>query len=221
MLSGRSAFAQWAVIDVGAIAQLIEQYKTLQEQLSTARDHLQQAREQYDALTGDRGMQNLMPNIWRNYLPGHWEALDDALYGRYEDFPAFQRRVNPLLETNAVLTPEQLARYSPIDQKHLDDLRHTTAALQALSQQALGANSERFNGLQTLIEAIAGAKDPKAVMDLQARIQAEETMVANDANKLQSLFQAVHAEQDAQRLRRREQAIADIGAFKDLPPLGL
>jgi len=215
------ASAQFAVIDVAAIVRLIQQYVTLQQQLATARNQLDQARQQYDSLRGDRGMQHILEGVWRNYLPGHWEALDDALYGRYEDFPAFQRRVKPLLESNAVLTPEQLARFSAKDQLHIDDMRHSVASLQALSRQALGETSERFNGLQELITAIGRASDPKDVMDLQARIQAEQVMLANDEIKVRTIFQSVQAEEDAQHMRRDEQAIADIGSYRNLPPLDL
>lgn len=35
--------AQWAVVDVGAITQLVQQVKTMQEQLSTARNLLRQS----------------------------------------------------------------------------------------------------------------------------------------------------------------------------------
>ncbi len=34
------AHAQWAVVDVGAIAQLIQQVTTMEQQLSTAKDQL-------------------------------------------------------------------------------------------------------------------------------------------------------------------------------------
>ncbi|MEJ1962908.1 MAG: type IV secretion system protein [Gammaproteobacteria bacterium] len=217
----RPASAQWAVIDVGAIAQLIEQYETLQEQLTTARDHLEQARQEYESLTGDRGMQHLLEGQWRNYLPGHWLALTDALYGLSPDFPAFQRISHGYLDTNAILTDAQMGTFSEADQKHLEDMRHATAAMQALTQQALGETSERFNGLQTLIDAIGSAEDPKAVLDLQARIQAEQVMLENDSNKIHTIFTAVQAEEEAQRLRRREQAIADVGSYRNLPPLEL
>jgi type IV secretion system protein VirB5 len=217
----RPASAQWAVIDVGAIAQLIQQYMTLQEQLTTARDHLEQARREYESLTGDRGMQHLLDGISRNYLPAQWEALQDALYGRSGGFPGLTTRANRLLETNAVLTPAQLALFSAKDQLHLDDMRHSVASLQALSQQALGQTSDRFASLQELITAIGSADDPKAIMDLQARIAAEQAMLANDEIKVRTIFRAVQAEEDAQRMRRREQAIADIGSYRHLRPLEL
>lgn len=219
--AARPASAQWAVIDVGAIAQLIEQYLTLQEQLTTMRDHLGQARQQYESLTGDRGMQHLLAGVERNYLPATWEALDDALYGRSGGYPAFGRRARGHIEANAVLTPEQLARFSAPDQRHIDELRHSVASRQALSQQTLDTSSDRFASLQALVSAIARADDPKAIMDLQARIQAEQVMLANDQIKGRAISESVEAEQDAERLRRREQAIAGIGSYRRMPPLVL
>ena len=74
------------------------------------------------------------------------------------------------LEANAVLTPEQLAALSPEDRAHVEATRRSTATLQALTEQALASTSGRFAALQELINAIPGATDPKAIMDLQARI---------------------------------------------------
>src|SRR6267154_2412727 len=52
--------AQFAVIDVGAIAQMIEQVATMADQLSTARNHLRQAQQEFQAMTGGRGMEQLL-----------------------------------------------------------------------------------------------------------------------------------------------------------------
>ena len=217
----RPAAAQWAVIDVGAIAQLIQQYVTLQDQLTTARDHLEQARQEYTALTGGRGMERLLAGTVRNYLPADYRALTDALVGAAGAYGAFSSSARGFLEANAVLTPEHLARLSPAEREHVDAMRRSTATLQALTQQALSTTSGRFDSIQQLIDAIPGATDPKAIMDLQARIQAEQGMLANDSSKLQVLFQAVAAEDGAQHQRRREQAIADIGSLDALAPLEL
>ena len=73
------AQAQWAVVDVGAITQLIEQYQTLKQQLTTAENVLSQAQAQYQAVTGGRGMQNLMSGTNRNYLPSNWSQVVAAI----------------------------------------------------------------------------------------------------------------------------------------------
>ena len=72
-----------------------------------------------------------------------------------------------------------------------------------------------------MINAIPSASDPKAVFDLQARIAAEQGMLTNEGSKLQVVYQATQAEAWAQHQRRDEQAIADIGSLRALPPMGL
>ena len=52
--------AQWAVIDVGAITQLVQQVATLERQLQTAEATLTNAQQQFQAIVGTRGMQNLL-----------------------------------------------------------------------------------------------------------------------------------------------------------------
>ena len=86
---------------------------------------------------------------------------------------------------------------------------------------ALGTISGRFGTIQQLITAIGGARDQKAILDLQARISAEQGMLANDQSKLQVLYQAAQAQQWAQQQRNREQAINDIGSLRRLPAMGL
>jgi type IV secretion system protein VirB5 len=93
--------------------------------------------------------------------------------------------------------------------------------LQATTEQALGTISNRFATIQQLISAIGGARDQKAILDLQARISAEQGMLANDQTKLQTLYQVAQADQWALQQRNREQAINDIGSLRRLPPMGL
>jgi type IV secretion system protein VirB5 len=215
----RPAAAQWAVVDVGAIAQLIEQYMTLQEQLSTMQNHLDQARQQYTALTGGRGMERLLAGTVRNYLPADIAALADAVAGAGWAYGNFSSSARAFLDANVVLTADQLASLSPEDRAHLEATRRATALLQALTKEALTNSSGRFDSIQQLIDAIPRASDPKAILDLQARIQAEQGMLTNESTKLQVLYQTMSAKDQADRLRRREQAIADIGTRRAMTPL--
>src|ERR1700721_635915 len=63
-----SAKAQWAVVDVGAIAQLIQQLAKMEQAIQTAENQLTQAQAQYQSMTGTRGMQNLLSGVDRNYF---------------------------------------------------------------------------------------------------------------------------------------------------------
>ena len=213
-LTPKAAHAQLTVIDPAAIAHLIEQYEVLQDQLTTALD-------QYNSLTGDRGMQHLLEGIARNYLPADWATLNQILDGANAAYGDFADELHRLIGDHAILTDEELARLSDADREHLEHSRQTAAMLQALSHDALQTTSERFDTLQGLIEEIGEAEDPKAIMDLQARINSEQAMLANENTKLQTLYQAAQAEQWSQRQQRSEQAIHDLGSLRDLPPLDL
>lgn len=215
------AQAQWAVVDVGAIAQLIEQIATLKQQLDTMRNQLEQARRQYDAMTGGRGMDSLLSGTNRNYLPPDWQGIEAALNGVDGNYSALTRDLRALVEANAVLTPAQLAGLSADERAQLDAARRSVALMQATNRRALEVTSARFDSLQQLIGAISSADDQKAVLDLQARIAAEQAMLQNEEIKLRVLYQAAQAEELARRQRANELAISNVGSLRRMGPIGL
>jgi len=217
----RPAAAQWAVIDVASVAQLVQQYQTLQQELTTVQDHLAQARQEYASLTGGRGMERLLAGQVRNYLPSSWAALSGTMQGAGGAYGGLGASAQSILAANAVLAGPTLARLSPAERAYLDGARRSAALPQALTRQALATTSGRFSSLQQLIDAIPTAGDPKAILDLQARIAAEDGMLTNEGSKLQVLYQAAQAEATSQHQRRDEQAIADIGSLRALPAMGL
>lgn len=216
-----TANAQWAVVDVGAITQLIQQVRTMQEQLSTARNQLAQAEAAHRAMTGGRGMERLLGEVPRNYLPRQWRELAEVLSQSSVSYGAIAREMQRVITANSVLTADQLNSLSATDRQILEDTRRSKAMLQVMTREALNRTSDRFGAIQQLIDAIGRADDPKAVLDLQARIQAESTMLINENTKLQVLFQLEQAEENARRHRLREEAINAFGSLRDLPPIGL
>lgn len=211
------AHAQFAVIDVGAITQLVQQVSTLREQLETARDQLTQAQREYESMTGGRGMERILAGTVRNYLPPDWAALESAIRQQ----GVLGSEINAITTANAVLSAEFLTTLSPEVRAQLEAARRTAALHQVLSRRALQNTSERFSSLQQLIDAIGDARDQKAALDLQARTLGEVAMIGNDSAKLIVTFEAARAEELARQQRVREQAIADIGSLRRSPPLGL
>jgi type IV secretion system protein VirB5 len=208
------AHAQFAVVDVGAIAKLTEEVLLLQRQL-------QEAQVQLQAITGRRGMESLLTGSDRNYLPSNWQQLVEVLQGAQGTYGELAGEVRAMSESNAVLTDAQMSGLSAAERREVQAGRQSAAVLQALSHQALSNTSERFAALQKLIDAIGRADDQKAILDLQARVQAEQVMLTNEHSKLQLFYQAVQAEELARQQRAREKAIAGIGSLRNLPPMGL
>ena len=213
------AHAQWAVVDVGAINQLVQEVAVLRQSLSAAQQTLAETRSQYAAMTGSYGMSVLLSGQNRNYLPTSWGQLQAVLQGTGGTYGALASTVEQLVTANTVLTPGEVAALSPSEQSRLEAERQSAALLQAETRVALSTTSARFAALQQLISAIPRAQTQKAVLDLQARIGAEETMLENDQSKLGVLYEVARANREAEREQVREAAIAGIGSYADLPPL--
>jgi len=91
--------------------------------------------------------------------------------------------------------------------------RQNVALLQSLSHAALANASGRFGELQQLINTIGIAGDQKAILELQARIAAEGSMLQAEHTKLQTLQQALQGQEWSAAQRSRELAIAGHGQF--------
>jgi type IV secretion system protein VirB5 len=221
VLAPRSAHAQWAVIDVNAIVQLAKEVATLQQQLATAQAQLNEARTTYQAMTGDRGMEGLLAGTNRNYLPTDWADLAQVLEGASSSYGALAASEQSLVNAQAVLSAQQVAALSPTERQAVLTDREHAALLQAMTRDALSAASARFAALQELVNAIPTATDQKGILDLEARIAAEQGMLENESIKLNLLYETQAAERAAEDQQIREEAIAGIGSLRNLPPMGL
>jgi type IV secretion system protein VirB5 len=213
LVAAPGARAQWAVIDVSSIAQLMQQVQILDQALNTARGQLAQAQQEYQSIIGTRGMQNLLSGTVRNYLPSNTTDLMAALSQVNSGYSGLSASMQTAMRTNALLTPQQLAALPANEQARVTAWRSTVAMLQGITGTALSNSSNRFTSLQQLITAIAGASDQKAALDLQARIAAESGMLQNEQTKLQTLYQLAQAQQWMNTQQDREAVIAGHGQF--------
>ena len=221
LASAPAAHAQFAVIDVASVTQLIQEVQTAAQELQTAQNELAQARQSYQSLTGTRGMQNLLSGTNRNYLPTDVTSLEATLSGSGGSYGALAASVQAAMSRNAVLSPTALASLSVAERNAIVAQRQAVALQQGVSEQALANSSGRFAQMQQLISTIGSAQDPKAILDLQARVSAEQGMLEAEQTKLQVLYQTLRAQQAAEEQASREQAIADVGSLRALPAMGL
>ncbi|MGH8260645.1 MAG: type IV secretion system protein [Steroidobacteraceae bacterium] len=209
------------MIDIASVTQLIQQVQTAVQELQTAQNELAQARQSYQSLTGTRGMQNLLSGTNRNYLPTDVTSLEATLSGSDGTYGMLALNVQAAMTTNAVLSPAALASLSAAERNAILAQRQAVALQQGISAQALANSSARFGQVQQLITTIGSAQDPKAILDLQARISAEQGELQAEQTKLQVLYQTLRAQQAAEEQTSREQAIADVGSLRTLPAMGL
>lgn len=209
------ARAQWAVIDVQAIGRLMQQVQTMQQALATARAQLAEAQQALRSMSGGRGMERLLYGTTRNYLPPDWTALQAIAGGGSGTYPGLAGDVRTLIGSNAVLTSDAIGLLAPSDQQRLAIARRQVAIRQAVFRNALNNSSSRFAAIQSLIDAIPAATDQKGILDLQARIGAEQGMLQDEQTKLIVLSQALRAEDAATRQQQREAIVTAHGRFED------
>lgn len=207
------------VIDVTAVANLIQQIAYWQQQITAMSNQLNQLRQTYGAMTGGRGMESLlsMSNLQRNYLPPDYAELMNVVNGSSGTYAGLSSQLQAVMSANAVLSTAELASLSPQQRQTVESGRKAAAMLASFTQSAYQNTSQRFSALQGLINMIGAAGDAKAIQDLQGRVQAEQTMLTNEQSKLQVLAQLAAADQITQAQRRREQAIRGIGEVDSLP----
>lgn len=209
------------VIDVTAIANLIQQIGYWQQQITGMTNQLTQLQQTHAAMTGTRGMQSLLPmsNLERNYLPPDYTELMNTVNGHSATYAGLSAQIQSVMAANAVLSSTQLGAMTPEMRQIVESGRRSSAMMSALSQSAYQNTSQRFAALQQLITMIGAAGDTKAIQDLQGRVNSEQAMLQNEHTKLQTLYQMAQADQWAQQQRARERSISDVGSINLLAPV--
>src|SRR5579862_9294931 len=146
------ARAQFAVIDVASLTQLISQAQTLLQQLNAAQTQVAQAQTLFQSMTGPRGMQQLLNVANLNYLPTSAAELSAVEQGNAGLYPNLAAAISNAEMSNAVLSPAQLSSLSPDEQSSIGKARMAVAALQGIADQALADSSQRFTDIQELMQ---------------------------------------------------------------------
>ena len=210
------AQAQMAVIDAAAVAKLLQQITYWKQQITAMATELNQLKQTHASLTGPRGMQALLPlaDAQRNYLPKDWAEIADVLRGQSVQYGALANSVSALVNSRAVLTGADLGQMTPQERASVEEARRQAAGRAVLTREAFAQASARFASLAQLVQAIGGAADAKAILDLQGRIDAEQAMLENEQAKLTLLSQVADADRLLQEQQLRELAIAGHGDFR-------
>lgn len=178
-----ATMAQWAQ----QIAEMKLQYEELQRQWDKM-DVMERA------VTGTRGMGTADAGGVNAQLPVDIRRLYTGSYG----------------ETNAIMDSERVTVADDATKQALSERSFRVAAVEtSLSRNAYQGGIERLDSIHSLLAKINQTKDPKAIADLQARIQAEEALIQNEQSKLQMLAKASDAENKmiVEKRRQMSQAI--------------
>jgi len=212
LLSASNAKAGIPVIDAANLANSVQQvvawgqqYGQMAQQIASLQQQYQQAVQQYQSLNGIRGMGSLVNNpALRKYLPDDWQSTMNLLSqpGPYSGLSGSISQIRRAAQI-ASLSDTGLSGSSDIGKAFLAS--QTQAAMnRGLGEAGFSAASARIDAIQTLLDKVNGAPDQKDIQDLQARIQAEQTMVQNENVKLALMTQLQQAQRDIEAQQSRE-----------------
>jgi type IV secretion system protein VirB5 len=172
--------ASLPVIDVANLTQAMNQVNAWKQQYEQMAHQYAQLQQQYAAMTGTRNLGNIAnnpalqavipPDVANLYTSiqqigsGGMTPLAQSIRGRTKIYDCEGRAGTDLVGCQALL--------------------NNAAQLQALSQNAMSVVNQRVAQIQSLQNQINATNDAKAIAELQARLQAENTQVSNDANRL-------------------------------------
>lgn len=206
-LGASSVAAQTIVHDPTSYATLINQAKTSLDQLQRLQTQVEQGQSLLSSLNQASGVgalaQALDSPALRNALPDATAFLK-AGSGDLSALGALGERTRDIRQAERLYAPN-LATPGDLD---LEASGLRAARDLALSEAIGEAGAQRQTGLQSLQAAIDAAPTVRGVLDLQARLSAEQAMIANDQMRLQGLAMAQAAQDRLQAQHQREQAAA-------------
>ncbi len=210
-LAATPAAAQLVVHDPTNYSSLIQQATTALNQLQELKAQVGEARRLYDGFNTASGAGALAGLLKAPELRAYVPDLDKYVAAAKGDLQA----LGTLGRKAADIRQAQRLYTAPADDALGQDLERQgdrAARDLALGQAAAAAGAQRLEGLLELTAALDTAPNARAVMDLQARIAAEQAMSLNDQMRLQGLAMAQDAEARLQQQRDRERAEAAAAA---------
>lgn len=204
-------FAQQGVpvFDAGAIAKHVEQIGKLTEQIKTMEAQLTQAKQLYESfnkLTDVNDIASLLSSEeFRKHLPKEFGEIEKLVSGGGGSLAG---GVDRYLDQNRAY---QGGDANSFYRTELDRIARQTGAKHSIGQSVYDTASKRIDGLEELRQKITGSKDAKDVLDLSARIQAEQALLQNEVLRMQGLamVQQARGDMDGQRAEERRRQLVD------------
>jgi type IV secretion system protein VirB5 len=191
------------------LVEMKKQVDSLTSQLQVARDQLSEAKRLYDSVNkltnaNDIGALLNTPQF-RKVLPQQFSEIEKLVAG--QGGGSFANAVDQYLTQNRAYAGNGNSYY----QSELDRIARETGAKHSLGQAVYDTASQRIDALEELRKRVSSASDAKEVLDLSARLQAEQALLQNDVLRMQGLamIQQARGDMDAQREREKQRQIVD------------
>lgn len=206
--SGSPAQAQMLVHDPAAVGQLITQAQTALSQLERLREQVGEAQRLYGSLNQASGVNTLAKSLLapelRKLVP-EFDKLEAAARGDLAALGALGARVKSIRDEARLYAPSAPTEADTA----LESAGMRAARDLALGEKVAATATSRAEGLENLRIALDTAPNARAVMDIEARLAAEQALIQNDQIRLQGLQMMQGSEEKLELQREKERAKAD------------
>lgn len=205
------------VIDVANLAQTVQQVMNDITKIKNQVDQITKLQDQLKSINGVRNLGDVFNNpALANYVPAHaYTLLNEITSSGYAGLGTTGRSLrdagmvyNCADRTGPARLSCQAALAQPYQQK-------------GLLQDAMKAASGRLSQIRSLMGQINATNDQKSVQEIQARIGAENALLAHEMSQIQMLQGMADSEERIARSRDREyqyQMLIRTGKVSDYLP---
>lgn len=206
LVAGQQSYAGIPVIDgvsngmrVAEFAQTVVQWgkeiSEMQAQYQQLVQQYEQMQQTHESMNGGRSWGSVNKNEY-DYISGDWQdVMADTDY-------------EAVLEAARIAGVDDAAFASESDAAMaMQDMQKQNALNRTLNEQSYNKVNQRLNNLNNLVGQINNAEEAKDIADLQARIQAEQVLLANEQNKMTMLAALQQGQKDIADQQSRERSI--------------
>lgn len=195
------------VIDAANLVQTVQQVVNDITKINNQVQQITQLQSQLASMNGLRGLGTILDNpLLRNYVPEKAytlvNAVDTSGYAGLGSTAKALRDASMVYNcadlAGAARTACQAALAQPYQQK-------------GLLQDAMKAAASRLSQVGSLMGRVDATSDQKAVLEIQARIGAENALLAHEMTQIQMLQGMADAEERIARSRDRERQYQTLG----------
>lgn len=178
------------VIDPTGLIKQLEEIQLMENQISQYRSMLQGQAQQYQAMTGNRGMGMI-------YSQGM----------NATNMPSTANIYNNALSQGAQAYRNQIANSATMTTQQMQQQRAQVASADAGQIDAeYQATVQRMQTIQGLQAQINASTDPKQIQDLNARMHVEELALSDQSNQISLQHARVEAQRDLLKSEEEEQS---------------
>ncbi|WP_156145298.1 P-type DNA transfer protein VirB5 [Vibrio rotiferianus] len=184
-------------------AQMLKEYATMIKQLDEMRRQFSQMEKEYASITGSRNLGEILNDPqFRQYLPEDWQDVYSTVRGN--GYGGLSQSARGIRDTTKIF--DSCSNQSTETEKTICDARAVKPAQdQAFAIDAYKKSQGRVVQIEGLMREINRTRDPKAVSEINARIQAEQALIQNEQTKI-SLYKATSEAEERLLIQQEEEA---------------